>query len=219
MKLMLLYFSEVKHLPHHHQIPPHHPTKQPYNQPTNLEVFRLDCQPLLRCSVGLIETTNQSNLVVSGWLMATLRALQFAQPLRDFLWTLRGGLSVPWLCSLSLSGILSRVVRSGGVEGKEAMQCKRKTRKERAAAKVFARKGKVRSAVRTRTNENERIQGFSRRSNILILSGRPKRPIHGCTRSSRSGSALLAVDISLPHREANRGPGSTRRTRHARWQA
>jgi hypothetical protein len=69
---MLLYFSEVKHLPHHHQIPPYHPTKQPYNQPTNLEVFRLDCQPLLRCSVGLIETTNQSNLVVSGWLMATL---------------------------------------------------------------------------------------------------------------------------------------------------
>ena len=56
-----------------------------------------------------------------------------------------------WPSSLSLSGILSRVVIFGGVEAKEAMQCKRKTGKERAAGEVFARKGKVSGA-----NENER---------------------------------------------------------------
>lgn len=83
----------------------------------------------------------------------TLRALQFVQPLRDFLWTLYGGLSVPEFCSLSLGGMPRRVVISGGVKWNKAMQSTGQTRNELCEEKSVNRK---------RTSERAAVKMFAR---------------------------------------------------------
>jgi hypothetical protein len=66
----------------------------------------------------------------------TLRALQFAQPLRDFLWIRHERLTVLGSRSLSSSGMLRRAVRFGDAKksGKEKrVNEKRKRESERAS--------------------------------------------------------------------------------------
>ena len=136
----------------------------------------------------------------------TLRALQSAQPLRDFLWTLRGGPSVLGSCSLSVSGMLKRAVRCGNV-------MKRVPKKSNVSENERVR-SVLRGAQDLTANENERKRLWKRTDpGALTLGG--FRAIISCStlQISGSNSAISLTDQAVGPRERDTREGRCREVR------
>jgi hypothetical protein len=126
----------------------------------------------------------------------TLRALQSAQPLRDFLWTLRGGPSVLRSCSLSVSGMLKRAVGCGNV-------MKRVPKKSNVSENERVR-SVLRGAQDLTANENERKRLW-KRMNPGALTLRGVRAISYSTLQISGSNSEISLTVGPRKRDTREG--------------